>query len=153
MIDFQAFMISQEWIDILVRLSIAAVLGGLVGFERQVHGHWAGFRTPMLVSLGTSMFVIAGIEVAAEEKADLTRVIQGVITGIGFLGAGMILKLGDQIEIKGLTTASSIWLAAAAGTACGLAQYRLAIAGTFIALVVLWLLRPLEKAIGKADES
>lgn len=132
-------------VDDLTRLGVAVLLGGLVGFERQFHGHWVGMRTHMAVSMGAAIFTIAALAVAPDPLPDATRVIQGIAAGVGFLGAGTILKLSDQREIKGLTTASSIWLAAALGTAAGLAKYDLAIAATIVSLLVLALFRPLEK--------
>jgi len=139
-----------ELLDILVRLGLAVLLGGLVGLERQVHGHWAGLRTHMAVSMAAAMFIVAGLRVIPPTAPDLTRVIQGIATGVGFLGAGTILKLSDQLEVKGLTTASSIWLSAAVGTACGAALYGLAFAGTAITLIVLAVLRPIEKWLIRA---
>ncbi len=130
--------------DIAGRLVVALVLGGLVGVERQVHGRWADARTHMIVSMAAAMFVAAGMTLAPGSP-EITRVLQGVAAGVGFLGAGTILKLSDQIEVKGLTTASSIWLSAAVGTAAGAQLYALAIAGTVMSLLVLILLRPLEK--------
>ncbi len=127
--------------DLVLRLSLAAVFGGLVGIERQFHGRWAGLRTHMTVAIGAATFTVLGLSVAGENStAAATRVIQGIAAGIGFLGAGTILKLSDRLEVKGLTTASAIWLAAA-----GLAEYAVAIAATLITLITLALLRPLEK--------
>jgi putative Mg2+ transporter-C (MgtC) family protein len=132
--------------SIAVHLAVAVVLGGLLGMERQLHGRWAGLRTHMSVAMGSAIFALAGIGVAPPDKLpDATRIIQGIAAGIGFLGAGTILKLSDQLEVKGLTTASSIWLSAAVGTAVGLGYYELALSGTLIALMVLALLRPVEK--------
>jgi putative Mg2+ transporter-C (MgtC) family protein len=132
---------------IMTRLFVAIILGGIPGIEREVHGRWAGFRTHMMVSIAAAVFVLLGIEVTAEDPAQMTRVIQGVATGIGFLGAGTILKLSDKVEVKGLTTASSIWLAAAVGTAAGLGLYLVAVLATVVSLVVLALLRPVGKQI------
>jgi len=138
--------------DVVLRLSVASVLGALVGLERQLHGRWAGLRTHMMVALGAAIFVTTSQELTMKKAADversadaISRVIQGIAAGIGFLGAGTILKLTERMEIKGLTTASSIWLAAAVGTASGLALYALACAGTLISLIVLAVLRPYEK--------
>ena len=143
----------REISDLVVRLLLAAVLGGLVGIERQFHGQWAGLRTHMTVAMGAATFTVLALSVAAENSmVDATRVIQGIAAGIGFLGAGTILKLSDQLEVKGLTTASAIWLAAAVGTAAGLAEYAVAIAATLIALVILALLRPLEKWFDRRSE-
>jgi putative Mg2+ transporter-C (MgtC) family protein len=131
--------------DDLSRIGAAALLGGAIGFEREWHGHWAGFRTHMMVSIGCAIFVIAGLRVAGNDEQTVTRVIQGIASGIGFLGAGTILKLDKKQEIKGLTTASSIWLAAALGCTAGLAAYALATAAAIISLFVLGVLGPMEK--------
>jgi putative Mg2+ transporter-C (MgtC) family protein len=119
---------SHVFWDDLLRIGAAALLGGLLGLEREWKGHWAGLRTHMMVSIGCAIFVIGGLGIAKGDPQAVTRVIQGVASGIGFLGAGTILKLDDKQEIKGLTTASSIWLAAALGTAAGLAEFALATA-------------------------
>jgi putative Mg2+ transporter-C (MgtC) family protein len=126
----------------VLRLVVAAALGGLIGVERQLSGHWAGLRTHMMVALGAALFVVVGERLG---PADATRVIQGVAAGIGFLGAGTILKLRDRLEVVGLTTASSIWLAAAVGTAAGLAMYTFAVAAVVLSLIVLAILLPLER--------
>lgn len=132
------------WTDIL-RISLAIVLSGLVGLERQLYGRWAGLRTLITVGLGTCTFTLIGLHVTENSPAELTRVIQGVTAGIGFLGAGTILKMTDQVEVKGLTTASSIWLTAAVGMACGLGLFVLAVIATLASLVVLIVLKPLER--------
>src|SRR4029079_16497859 len=106
--------------DDLVRLGAATLLGGAIGLERELHGHWAGFRTHIMVAIGAAIFDIGGTAAHGQNIDVPSRVIQGVASGIGFLGAGTILKLGDKMQIKGLTTASSIWLAAALGIAGGL---------------------------------
>src|SRR5437867_8741440 len=94
---------------IFLRLLVASVLGGLVGLERQREHKAAGLRTHMLVALGAAMFTLVPLA-HGMEMADLSRVIQGVATGVGFLGAGTILKLGEEHKITGLTSAASIWL-------------------------------------------
>ena len=133
--------------DDVLRLGVATILGGAIGLEREWHGHWAGFRTHIMVSIGSAIFVIAGTAVHGPNVDGPSRVIQGVASGIGFLGAGTILKLGEKMEIKGLTTASSIWLAAALGIASGLAEYSLATAAAAISLFVLGVLGPVEKVL------
>jgi putative Mg2+ transporter-C (MgtC) family protein len=141
-------MNSWEWnvfLDDAGRLGAAALLGGALGLEREWKGHWAGLRTHMMVSIGCAIFVIGGLDVAGDQREAATRVIQGITAGIGFLGAGTILKLDQKQEIKGLTTASSIWLAAALGTAAGLAEYALATAAACVSLFILGVLGPLEK--------
>jgi putative Mg2+ transporter-C (MgtC) family protein len=135
----------QIFWDDAARIGAAALLGGALGLEREWKGHWAGLRTHMMVSIGCAIFVIGGLDVAGEHRETVTRVIQGITAGIGFLGAGTILKLDQKQEIKGLTTASSIWLAAALGTAAGLAEYALAVAAAVISLFVLGVLGPIEK--------
>src|SRR5262249_58513138 len=105
-------------VRVLVRLAAAAVLGGLIGVERQLDGKRDGMRTHMLVSLGAALFTLVGIEslVGGDSKAaDISRIVQGVAAGVGFLGAGTIIKLSDQHEVRGLTSAASIWLTAAVG--------------------------------------
>lgn len=136
-----------------LRLLLAVLLGGVLGIERQFHGRWAGVRTHMMVSLGAAIFTIAAIATAPNDSNEVTRVIQGIAAGIGFLGAGTILKLSTEVEIKGLTTASSIWLAAALGTVAGLGEYALAAAAGLISLLVLAILRPLTKAVGKGNST
>jgi putative Mg2+ transporter-C (MgtC) family protein len=131
--------------DDLTRLGVAALLGGALGFEREWKGHWAGLRTHMMVSIGCAILVVSALDVAGAQREAVTRVIQGIASGIGFLGAGTILKLDKKQEIKGLTTASSIWLAAALGTTAGLGQYALAVAAAVISLFVLGVLGPVEK--------
>src|SRR5947207_15238423 len=135
--------------DDLARIGAAAILGGALGLEREWHGHWAGLRTHMMVAIGAAIFVIGGSTAHGQNIDGPSRVIQGVASGIGFLGAGTILKLGDKMEIKGLTTASSIWLAAALGIAAGLAEYALATAAAAISLCVLGFLPPVEKYLEK----
>ena len=98
--------------DVAVRLVAAAILGGILGAERELEGKAAGLRTHMLVALGAALFVLLPSEIGMA-TADLSRVIQGVATGIGVIGAGTILKLRDRQEIIGLTTAANLWLTAA----------------------------------------
>jgi putative Mg2+ transporter-C (MgtC) family protein len=135
------------FVNDLTRIGAAAVLGGLIGIERELSGHAAGLRTHMLVTIGCAMFVVAGLAVSSDKQEEVTRVIQGVAAGIGFLGAGTILKNDDEHKITGLTTASSIWLAAALGTLAGLGEFVPAAAATVIALVVLGVLLPIERSL------
>ncbi len=117
----------------------------------------------MLVAVGTCVFLLAGMTASDEgHRAEVvSRVIQGICAGIGFIGAGTILKLTDKLEVKGLTTASSIWTAAAVGTACGIHHYDLAILGTVFALIILfgfrlcerWLGPPLQEPTSAHDET
>jgi len=138
----------EIFLDDLARIGAAALVGGVLGLERELNGHFAGLRTHMMVSIGCAVFVVSGLAVVGEQSESLTRVIQGIVTGVGFLGAGTILKLDEERKIKGLTTASSIWLAAALGTLAGLGEYVPAAAATAIAIVVLAVLRPVERILG-----
>ena len=134
-----------------LRLFVAVLLGGSLGIERQLRGQWAGVRTHMMVSLGAAIFTIAAVTTAPNNSNDVTRVIQGIAAGIGFLGAGTILKLGNEVKIKGLTTASSIWLAAALGTVSGMGEYALAAAAGVISLWILASRSLITKAFGNGD--
>ena len=124
---------------VTLRLALAAMLGGLLGFERERSGKAAGLRTHMLVSLGAALFVLVPQQAGISE-AGLTRVIQGVVTGVGFLGAGTILKSPNEETIKGLTTAAGLWLTAAIGVAAGLGREATAVLSTLLALIILYLL-------------
>jgi putative Mg2+ transporter-C (MgtC) family protein len=122
-----------------VRLLLAALCGGLLGFERERAGKEAGIRTHMLVALGAAFFVLIPQQ-AGVSPGDMSRVLQGIITGIGFIGAGTILKLNEQEEVRGLTTAAGIWLTAAVGIAAGMGREASAVFGTVLALMILSLL-------------
>lgn len=124
---------------ITLRLLIAGVLGGLLGYERERKGKAAGLRTHMLVALGAALFVLIPLQAGAAIE-EMTRVLQGVVVGIGFLGAGAIIKVVEHEEATGLTTAAGIWLTAAIGIAAGMGQESLAILSTILALIILALL-------------
>ncbi|HEY1434779.1 MAG TPA: MgtC/SapB family protein [Thermoanaerobaculia bacterium] len=126
------------------RLGLAAILGGFVGLQRERVHSTAGLRTHILVCLGSAFFVLAGVESGAS-VSDLSRVIQGIVAGVGFLGAGAILKMGEQGEVHGLTTAASIWLTAAIGTGAGLGHIWLPVLGAAIGFFVLGPVGRLEK--------
>ena len=121
---------------LVVRLLLAALLGGILGYEREHHGKAAGIRTHMLVAIGAALFVLVPQQ-AGVESADMTRVIQGVVAGIGFLGAGAIIKGSAEESVKGLTTAAGIWLTAAIGIACGLGRESTAILSALLAFAIL----------------
>jgi putative Mg2+ transporter-C (MgtC) family protein len=129
---------------IFFRVIAATLLGAVVGYERERTGKFAGLRTHMLVSLASALFVIGPVE-AGMTSSDLSRIIQGVATGIGFLGAGAILKLTDEREIHGLTTAAGIWMTAAVGLATGLGRYGLAVMSIALAWVILGIVSRLER--------
>jgi putative Mg2+ transporter-C (MgtC) family protein len=119
-----------------LRLAGAAVLGGLIGFEREQAGKAAGLRTHMMVALGAAMFVMVPIEVGLD-PGDLTRVIQGIAAGMGFLGGGTILKRASSDDIEGLTSAATIWFTGAVGIAAGAGLFWVAAIGVVCAWVVL----------------
>ena len=122
---------------IAVRLSLAALLGFVLGFEREQQGKAAGVRTHMLVAIGSALFVLVPQQTGIV-PADMSRVIQGLIAGVGFLCAGTILKQGkDEQQVQGLTTAAGLWMTAAIGMACGLGRESTAALSTLLALVVL----------------
>lgn len=125
-------------VRVFVRLLLAAILGGALGFEREQKGKAAGIRTHMLVALGSALFVFIP-EQAGMHVADISRVLQGVIAGIGFLGAGTIVKGKEEETVKGLTTAAGIWLTAAIGVAAGMGREATAVLSTILALIILTL--------------
>jgi putative Mg2+ transporter-C (MgtC) family protein len=138
---------------VLLRVITATLLGALVGFERERAGKPAGFRTHILVCLGTAIVVLACAG-SRMDSAGLSRVIQGIVTGIGFIGAGSILKISEHRDIQGLTTAAGIWMTAAIGIACGLGTIGLALIATAMTLIVLWVLRVMEaRAAAYADKA
>ncbi len=121
---------------IAVRLTIAAVLGGVLGYERERKGRSAGLRTHMLVAVGAALFVLGPLQ-ASMNVGDLSRVLQGVVQGIGFLGAGAIMVRSAQREVEGLTTAASIWATAGIGVIAGLGLEVTAVLSTAIVLIIL----------------
>lgn len=120
---------------ITLRLVVAAVLGGLLGYEREMQGKAAGVRTHMLVAVGAALFVLVPQQAGAS-LSDVSRVMQGLIAGVGFLGAGAIVLGNQQVSASGLTTAAGIWLTAAIGVAAGLGREATAVLATVIALSI-----------------
>lgn len=134
---------------IMLRLTISVILGSLIGLERQMHRRSAGLRTHILVSLGSCLIMLTSLYVFDIYKeiatVDPSRIAAGVITGIGFLGAGAIIRAGEGV--RGLTTAASLWVVAAIGMAVGIGFYQASLYATLIALVVLFVLRFIERAL------
>lgn len=128
----------------LIKLIISAVLGGLIGIERQVGGQYAGFRTQMLVCLGSCLFTIASLHVhnIYGTNTDPARIAAQIVVGIGFLGAGVILKHG--VTIRGLTTAATLWIVSAIGMAVGFGQYTVAFFTFFLVFLNLVIFRNIE---------
>ena len=133
-----------QFTRVVVRLLMAVALGAVVGYERERHGKTAGLRTHMLVALGVAL-VIVSAEQTGIAAADMTRVLQGLFAGIGFLGAGAILKLDEKERVTGLTTAASIWATAAIAAAAGLGREATAVLATVLAYVILSVLLRLEQ--------
>jgi len=142
-------------LDLALRLVVAAALGGAIGAEREIHNHPAGIRTHMLVALGAGLFTVLsifgfGLEGSGSQGlVDPTRIAAQIVSGIGFLGAGAILK--DGVIIRGLTTAASLWATAAVGMAAGAGEYVLAIVAAVIILVSLWPINALAERLHGAN--
>ncbi len=142
---------------LIIRLLFASVLGALIGIERDFHGRSAGLRTNLLVSLGAAVFMIvsemiptsylSGYDSNSILRSDPSRIAANIITGIGFLGAGVIIKSG--FSVKGMTTAACLWLSAGIGISAGAGFYEIALITTIIGLISLILLNPLEKVYAK----
>lgn len=126
---------ASMWPDLIVRLLIATALAATVGYEREARGKVAGLRTHVLIAVGAAAFTAASLYGFA--GADVSRVAAGIVTGVGFLGAGVIFRSGRGGEVAGLTTAASIWVTAGIGLAAGAGLYLLALGVTIVTLVVL----------------
>ena len=138
---------SLSWEESLLRLALAAAFGGAVGLEREFREREAGFRTHMLVSLGSALFTIASaygfrdflVHGGSLVRTDPTRIAAQIVTGIGFLGAGAIIR--DGLSVRGLTTAATLWVVAAIGMSAGAGYYWPAVAVTLLTIFALWPLR------------
>ena len=145
----------QSWpAEYVLRLLLACVVGGLVGLERELRGRQAGFRTNLLVCVGSALVMIVSVSFAQRQwthqpnvnlNIDPARIAYGIMTGIGFLGAGTIIK--HQASVRGLTTAAAMWCVAAIGLASGFGMYTLAVAATVIVLASLWILDYIENVL------
>lgn len=142
----------RQFAHAIIRLFAAMFLGAVIGLQRERVGKPAGIKTHILATFGTTVFVLACISYGMEKDA-LSRVIQGIVTGIGFLGAGAILKLDDTRDIKGLTTAASIYVSAGIGVAVGLGALGLAILATVLTMVVLAIIGKFELGAAKKDDA
>ncbi len=132
---------SLSLVEIIVRLLAAIVFGGIIGWERESRQRPAGLRTHMMVGLGAGSFTLMAVQMAGP-TADPVRVVQGVVTGIGFLGAGSIIQ--SRGEVQGVTTAAGIWVVGAIGAACGLGSYSIAAVALAFAFIILTVLKRLE---------
>ncbi len=145
---FGAVPDGTEILRVGLRLLTALFVGACVGLQRQITHHSAGFRTHILVALGSALLVISA-EQSGMNSGDVSRIIQGIVTGIGFLGGGAILKLTTEQEIRGLTTAAGIWMTAATSIAAGLGRIITAIIALGLTLIVLGVLIKVEKRLDK----
>ncbi len=147
------FQFSPQDLDITMRLVIATFLGGLIGMEREMHGKEAGFRTYALVCVGAALMMVVSIQIhelyKGAAEVDPSRIAAQVVSGIGFLGAGAIIRFPQGI--KGLTTAAGIWTAAGIGLACGMGQYHPAIITTILALMILVVFSRVNRWLGGKD--
>ena len=147
-----------DWPEILLRLGVATLAGGLIGLDRDLHGKPVGLKTLGLVGVATAMAVVladpAGDPPRISDPA--SRIIQGILTGIGFLGAGVIVRTEHRFRIRGLTSAACTWFAACVGIACGVGQWRIVLVALVIAFTLLIVGRRLEqwlhRTLGGRDE-
>ncbi|MBW4674111.1 MAG: MgtC/SapB family protein [Desmonostoc geniculatum HA4340-LM1] len=145
------YLAANDWLNISFRLCIALVIGGIIGLERETRRKPAGLRTHMLVSLGSALFTIIPLQTGELQTSPdaLSRVIQGIATGVGFLGAGEIVRQSSQpsqqLEIKGLTSAAAIWVSAGLGIAAGCGLWQLGLIGGVLTFLVLKVFKRLEK--------
>lgn len=141
------------WLAI-VKVTLAACLGGLIGLEREWRGREAGFRTNMLIAMGACLFTlisIHGFPLESSAARDTGRVAAGIVTGIGFLGAGALFQTPHRV--KGMTTAATIWLVAAIGMTVGVGAYALAIFSSILTFVILRLLKPVSTTVARRHNS
>ena len=134
-------------LETVKRLCLSALLGGALGLEREWKQKSAGLRTNVLIAMGATLFTVMSIDLSASSGGDATRIAAQIVTGIGFLGAGAIMRTGGSI--RGLTTAAMIWVNAAVGVAVGGGEYRVALIATAVTLVVLLTLNPVERIIDR----
>jgi putative Mg2+ transporter-C (MgtC) family protein len=143
------------WWATVFRLSLAMVLGGIIGWEREVDSKPAGLRTHMLVSMGSALVVMTAVQTGmVQETADtISRIIQGIVTGIGFLGAGEIVSVSNadsgQVRVRGLTSAAAIWVSMAIGIAVGCGLWQMALFATIATFLILWGLKQIERRLGR----
>ncbi|MDB5860390.1 MAG: putative rane protein [Ramlibacter sp.] len=128
----------------VLRLVLAAVLGGCLGYQRERDGHEAGIRTHMLVASASALFLLVPLQLGMDDDGT-SRVLQGLLAGVGFICAGSILKMPEHQRVRGLTTAAGIWMTAAIGVAAGLGREMTAVFSTLLVLAIFLLEKPLEK--------
>jgi putative Mg2+ transporter-C (MgtC) family protein len=149
------FVSSDDWLELTIRLTLALLVGGVIGWNRQAAGKPAGLRTHMLVSLGSALFVLIPL-IASTSTDTISRAIQGVATGVGFLGAGEILHQSSdksgKSHVKGLTSAATIWLTAALGIVAGCGFWQLSLLSTLMTLFILSGAKKIERIVFHRDD-
>ena len=145
------FFSPDDWLSISSRLAVALLVGGVVGLNRQQPGRPAGLRTYMTVSVGAALFVMLPLQAAIDINSTnaLSRTVQGIATGVGFVGGGIILQQARQNlkpQVKGLTSAAALWLTAGLGTAAGCGLWRTSLVGTIVTLIILSGVKQLKRA-------
>ena len=138
-------VISQYHVEIMFKLVLATFLGSLVGLEREIKRKPAGLRTHSIVTLGACLFTLVGLGLVGNSSTDTSRIVQGIVTGIGFLGAGTIFQ--SKEKVRGLTTAAELWTLASIGILVGIGSYFIAIVAAILLLVVLVPFKWFEKGI------
>lgn len=146
--EFSDVSDAEQLTQLILRLLIAALLGGLLGLEREIKGKSAGVRTHMLLAMGSALLVVVALQAGMDQEAQ-SRVIQGLLAGVGLLCAGAILKSSGDEEIYGLTTAAGLWMTTAIGIAAGMGREATAVICTLLALVILILERPFDRALAR----
>ena len=139
---------TEQLTRLLLRLGLAMLLGAAIGYERESRDSSAGLRTHMLVALGTALFILVPLQ-AGMDAESMSRVIQGLLAGIGFLGAGAVIKQSDSGKVRGLTTAAGIWTTAAIGMTVGLGRETTAVISTVLVILILSVLLRLERRVAK----
>jgi putative Mg2+ transporter-C (MgtC) family protein len=141
----------MDYIEIILRLTASIFVGGLIGLDRNLHGKPTGIRTLGLVCLGACVLTLAGADLqnghGQSDPAAVSRVIQGLVTGIGFLGSGVIIRENGSDRVRGLTTAASIWITAILGILCGLGSWQSAAIALFLVFVLFVCGKPIERAL------
>lgn len=132
----------------IVPLVLAVVLGGLIGLEREIHRKPAGLRTNILICMGAATFMLIATRLSTDPTA-VARLTAGIVTGVGFIGGGAVLR--DHSNVYGVTTAATIWVVTSIGIACGMRLYEIAVTVTFLSLLVLVVLNPLDRKIHKTE--
>ena len=150
--EFSDLLDPTQSTRVALRLAVALLLGAVIGYDRERRDSNAGLRTHMLVALGAALFVVVPGEAGMDNEA-MSRVLQGIVSGIGFLGAGAVLKDTGEGRIHGLTTAASIWATAAVGIAAGMGREATAVLATVYVMLVLAALRRLSRRIGDDESS